>query len=476
MPANDPASPADSQTSLLQTLKQAVVGTHADYTSGSLNKAILLLAVPMMLEMALESVFAVADLFWVGHLGADAVAAVGLTESLLTLVFAVSSGLGTAATAMVSRRVGEHDPERAATDAVQAIGVALLLALAIAAPLFFAAPSLLRLVGAGPSVLHIGSTYARIALSTSGVIVLLSLNNSIFRGAGDAAFAMRLLTVANLINLVLDPLLIFGIGPFPKLGVTGPAIATLTGRGLGVLYQFYRLGRGTDCFRIRRHQLRLHLSEMRKFLRVSGAGILQFLLEQGSWLGIIRVVSLFGANAVAGYTIAFRIVGFVLLPSMGLSNAASTLVGQHLGAGKQDRARSSVWRTGLWNLAFLGSISLLFAAFAPFLVGLFSHQPTVDQTAVQGLRIFCYGNLLFAFGIVFLQAFNGAGDTVTPTWINLFGFWLLEIPLAWLLSRHTHLRLEGVFLAILIAQCVAFLLSGFFFVRNRWIKHQALAG
>ncbi len=457
-----------------KTLKQALRGAKTDYTTGDLNKAILLLAVPMMLEMALESLLSVTDIFWVGRLGADAVAAVGLTESLLTLVLAISAGLSTSVTAIVARRVGEGDCDRAALDAVQSIVVGIGISFLLVLPLYFFAPQLLGLMGAKPSVVRLGSTYAHITLSTSGVIILLSLNNAIFRGAGDAAYAMRLLWIANFINLVLDPLLIFGIGPFPKLGVAGPAVATLVGRSSGVLAQVYRLFKGSEHIRISRKHLRINPHELWQFLRVSSSGVLQFLLEQGSWLGIVRVVSLFGAKAVAGYTIAFRIIGFVLLPSMGLSNAAATLVGQHIGANMLDRARSSVWRTGLWNFAFLGSISLGFVVFAPFLVGLFTQDPAVKSTAIEGLRLFSYGNLLFSFGIVFLQAFNGAGDTVTPTYINLFGFWILEIPLAWFLGRHTNLHVEGIFVAILIAQAVAVAVSGFLFMRGRWTKTKAI--
>ncbi len=467
------AVPEHAQTTL-GLIGQALTGSVVDYTKGSLNRAILLLAVPMVLEMALESVFAIIDIFWVSRLGSGPVAAIGLTESLLTLVYAISSGLGTAATALVARRMGEHDGERAAVDAVQAIAVGVCIAVAIAWPLYHSAPVLLHLLGAPASVVQIGSSYARITLGGAGVIILLSLDNAIFRGAGDAAFAMRLLAAANLVNLVLDPLLIFGIGPFPKLGVTGPAVATLAGRSLGVLYQVYRLGRSSR-FHIARKHLRLHPREMLRYLQVSGTGVLQFMLEQGSWLGLVRIVSSFGGAAIAGYTIAFRIVGFVLLPSFGLSNAAATLVGQHMGAGLAARARSAVWRTSLWNFALLGSASLVFIAFAPALVGVFSHDPAVKPLAVESLRIFSAGNLLFAFQSVFIEAFNGAGDTLTPTVVNLFGFWVVEIPLAWFLSHHTRLHITGVFLAVLVAQLIAVVSSGFLFVRGRWARPRLAA-
>ena len=461
-------------TGTLSLLKQALSGAPADYTQGSLNRAVLLLAIPMMLEMALESVFSLVDIFWVGRLGADAVAAVGLTESLLTLVLAVSTGLSTAITAIVARRIGENDDQRASLDAVQGIVVGLSIALLIAGPLFFFSPELLKLIGATPQVADLGKNYARITLGTSGIILLLSLNNAIFRGAGDAAFAMRLLTVANVINIVLDPLLIFGIGPFPKLGIEGPAVATLIGRTCAVAYQVFRLIRGTDRIRITLGAIRINGHELLQYLRVSSAGMLQFLLEQGSWLGIIRIVSLFGAAAVAGYTIAFRIIGFALLPALGISNAAATLVGQSMGAQQPDRAKSSVWRTAMWNFAFLGSLSLIFIVFAPFLVGLFTHDAQARRPAVEGLRFFSFGNFFFSFGVVFLQAFNGVGDTVTPTYINLLGFWVLEIPIAYFLGRHTGLKLNGVYVAVIGAQLLAVLVSAFFFLRGRWLHSQIL--
>lgn len=451
-----------------QALKEALTGRDVNYTEGNLNRAVLLLAVPMMLEMALESVFSVADLFWVSRLGQDAVAAVGLTESLLTLVFAVSSGLSVTATAMVARRVGEGDHDRASIDAVQAIFVGLLCSAAVGLPLFLAAPWLLGLMGATPHVAQVGAAYARITLGSSGVIVMLSLNNAIFRGAGDAATAMRVLCAANAINLALDPLLIYGVGPLPRLGVKGPAVATLIGRGTVVLYQWYRLAKGSERIRIRRQHLHLHMAECLRFLRVSAGGKLQFLLEEGSWLALVRIVSLFGAAALAGYTIAYRVIGLVLLPSVGLSNAAGTLVGQNIGAGRVERARSSVWRTGWLNLAMLGTVSGAYIVFAGPLVALFSQGGAPNATAVECLRFFSVGNFIFAFTAVFLQAFNGVGDTATPSYINLLGFWIVEIPLAWWLSRKTSLRVEGVLVAVLVGQVVALLVSGYLFVRGRW--------
>ncbi len=453
-------------------LKEALKGTKRDLTDGSLNRAVVLLAVPMMLEMSLESVFSVADILWVSALGAEAVAAVGLTESLMTLAIAISAGLSASVTALVARAVGEDDSDKAATDAVQAIIVGVVLSVLIGVPLFFLAPKLLALLGGTSAVVQAGTLYARITLGCCGVIILLSLNNAIFRGVGDAALAMRLLWIANIINLVLDPLLIFGIGPFPKMGVAGPAVATLTGRGVGLLCQLYFLRRGRGQLCIQRKHLRLHVGEMLRFVRISSAGMVQFMLEQGSWLGLIRIVSLFGATAIAGYTIALRIMNFVLLPSLGLSNAAGTLVGQSLGAGTVDRARSSVWRTGFWNLALLSGACAFFLLFARPLVSVFSHERQAEPIAVQCLRIFSISNLFFAFSAVFVQAFNGAGDTLTPTYINLFSFWIVELPLAWYLSEHTGMKLHGVFVAVLLAQVLSLAVSGFLFLRGTWAsKH-----
>src|SRR5580692_10107042 len=373
--------------SLWASIREAVHGSHQDYTTGSLNRAILLLAIPMVLEMVLESLFAVVDVFWVGRLGADAVATVGLTESLLSLVFAVGLGLSLSTTAMVARRIGEKDPAGAAVAGVQAIAIGLAVSALVGLPCLFFAPELLRLMGASPQIVAVGSGYARIALGGSGAIMLLFLNNAIFRGAGDAAIAMRLLWVSNIINLVLDPCLIFGWGPFPRLGVTGAALATLTGRSIGVLYQFYRLMRGTERLRILRSQVRLQWTVLWRLIRVSLTGILQFAIAHTSWIGLVRIVSIFGAAALAGYTIAIRIVIFVILPSWGLSNAAATLVGQNLGAGHPERAEKAVWRTGFYNMVFLGSIGVIFIIFATPIVRLFVNDPEVVRIAATALRI-----------------------------------------------------------------------------------------
>jgi putative MATE family efflux protein len=459
-----PAAPPD----LWSSIREAIRGSRQDFTSGSLNRAILLLAIPMILEMVLESLFAVVDVFWVGRLGADAVATVGLTESLLILVFAIGMGVSLSTTAMVARRIGEKDSHSAADAGVQAIAIGLTISLVVGVPCFIFAPRLLQLMGATPQIIAIGSGYARIALGGCGAIILLFLNNAIFRGAGDAAIAMRLLWVSNILNLILDPCLIFGLGPFPKLGVTGAALATFIGRSIGVLYQFYRLLAGTERIRIFARQIRINAKVLFNLFRVSLTGILQFAIANISWIGLVRIISIFGADALAGYTIAFRILIFAILPSWGLSNAAATLVGQNLGAKRPDRAEQSVWRTGFYNMLFLGAIGVFFVIFAVPVVRLFTHDPAVVPLAASALRILSCGNIGYAYGMVMLQAFNGAGDTVTPTIVNFFGFWLFEIPLAYVLAIPEHLHSNGVFLSIVFAEGAIAAAGVVLFRRGRW--------
>ncbi|MGC1297816.1 MAG: MATE family efflux transporter [Alloacidobacterium sp.] len=456
------------QPPLWASIREALRGSHHDYTAGNLNRAILLLAIPMVLEMVLESLFAVVDVFWVGRLGANSVATVGLTESLLSLVFAVGIGLAMSTTAMVARRIGEKNPEGAAIAGVQAIFLGLLVSLSIGIPCFIFAPKLLQLMGASPELIATGSGYARIALGGCGAIVMLFLNNAIFRGAGDAAIAMRLLWVSNIINLILDPCLIFGLGPFPKLGVAGAALATFTGRSIGVLYQFYRLLKGTERIRVLARHIRIHLDVLWRLVRVSITGILQFAIAHTSWIALVRIISFFGASALAGYTVAIRILIFIILPSWGLSNAAATLVGQNLGAKQPDRAEESVWRTGLYNVLFLGCIGVFFIFLATPAVRLFIQDPAVVPIAANALRILSYGNIGYAYAMVMMQAFNGAGDTITPTIVNFFGFWILQIPLAWWLSFRLGMHEHGVFFAIVITECSIAAASVLLFRRGRW--------
>jgi putative MATE family efflux protein len=459
---------SDPDRKFFSTLREALRGSHGDFTEGPVGRAVILLAVPMVLEMALESVFAVVDVFWVSKLGAAAVATVGLTESILALIYALAIGLAMAATAMVARRIGERDRERAARTAVQAIALGILISvpLGIAGALF--APRLLGLMGAAPDVLASGSRFAAVMLGGNIVIVLLFLINAIFRGAGDAAVAMRVLWLANAINLILDPCLIFGLGPFPALGITGAAVATTTGRGIAVCVQLATLARGTGRLGHRRAHLRLDPKTMLALLRLSGSAMLQSLIGTASWIGLVRILSGFGSAALAGYTIAIRIVIFALLPSWGMSNAAATLVGQNLGAKKPDRAQRSVFLAGLYNMAFLGVVGLGFFLFPGSFVGLFTADAAIAPVAREGLRIIAAGFLFYAWGMVLVQSFNGAGDTWTPTVINFFVFWLWEIPLAYFLAVRLGLGPRGVFFAITVAFSTLAVAGGVLFRRGKW--------
>ena len=456
------------------TVKEAIGGAEGkDFTEGPIGQALLLLSIPMVLEVALESVFAVVNVFWVNRLGPGAVAVVGLTEAMLSLIYALGMGLGIGATALIARRIGEKRPEEAAKAAVQAIvvGVGLSIPIALFGGLY--APELLGLMGATPEVVAEGTGYARIMFIGNGAILLLFLINAIFRGAGDAAVAMRCLWLANLANMILDPLLIFGIGPFPALGVEGAAVATTVGRGLGVVYQFYRL-RGADRrFVIHRRHLRIDLGLIRTLVRLSSTGIFQILITTTSWIGLVRVNASFGAAAVAGYTVAMRVVLFGILPAWGLSNAAATMVGQSLGAKKPDRAEQAVWRAGLFNFYFLGSLGLLFVVFARPIVGVFSSDAEVSRIAITALRVVALGFPFYAYGMVLSSAFNGAGDTWTPTWLNVACFWVLEIPLAYFLSGPLKMGPTGVFVAVAVAFSTLALLSAILFRQGKW-KTKAL--
>jgi len=467
-----PPPPSKDERNLWSSVREALKGSHQDFTTGNLNRAILLLAIPMVLEMVLESLFAVTDVFWVGRLGANAVATVGITESMLALVFAIGLGVALSTTAMVARRIGEKDPEDAAIAGVQAIAVGLGISLILGIPAGIYAPELLRAMGASPEIVASGTGYARIALGGCGAIIMLFLNNAIFRGAGDAAIAMRLLWVSNIINLVLDPCLIFGLGPFPRMGVTGAAVATFTGRSIGVLYQFYRLLKGTERIHVLWRHVRLNVGVMLKLLRVSMTGILQFAIANTSWIVLVRIVSIFGASAVAGYTIAIRIVVFFILPAWGLSNAAATLVGQNLGAKRPDREAQAVGRTSTYNVIFLGVLGIFFVVFATPVVRLFVHDPAVVPIAATALRTFACGNIGYAYVMVMLQAFNGAGDTLTPTIVNFFGFWVLELPLAWWLAVGMRMGANGAFVSVVIAECSIALASIVLFRRGKWARQQ----
>ena len=457
---------------LLADLIDSIRGVQLDFTEERLGRAILLLSIPMMLEMSMESVFAVVDVFFVMRLGAAAAATVGLTEALLTLLYALAIGLSMGTTAMVARRVGEKDLRGAGTAAVQAIGLGVIIAVLVGLVGGFGAHRLLEIMGASEEIVSTGLGYTRVMFATNIVIFLIFLINAVFRGAGDPSMAMRSLGIANLINIILDPCLIFGLGPFPQLGLTGAAVATTIGRGTGVLYQLYALNRGRSRVVIRRRDIAWAPQVMARLFRVSAFGIFQFLVSTASWVGLVRIISSFGDSALAGYTLAIRILVFFFLPAWGMSNAAATLVGQNLGAKKPERAEKAVWMTAGFNMAFLGTVGLLFIAFAESLIGLFTSDPAVTATGVDCLRIVSYGYILYALGMVMVQAFNGAGDTMTPTFINIFCFWMFQIPLAYTLAHPLDLGPNGVFIAIAVAESVMAIVATAVFRRGSWKQRE----
>jgi putative MATE family efflux protein len=450
------------------TLREAVRGSQQDFTEGPIGRAVILLAVPMVLEMLMESVFAVVDIFFVGRLGADAVAAVGITESLMTIIYAIAIGLCIGATATVARRIGEKDPDAAALAAVQSIAVGLVMAVVIGGTGAAFAPRLLRIMGASEAVIEIGGGFTRIMLGASGGVLLLFLINAVFRGAGDAAIAMRVLWFANAINILLGPCFIFGLGPFPELGVTGAAVATSIGRWSGVAFQIYHLTSGRGRIVVRAAHLRPQPALMRTILRLSGVGMFQNFIGTASWMGIMRILTGFGSAAVAGNTIAIRIVMFALLPSFGVSNAAATLVGQNLGAGKPDRAEAAAWRAGFYNTLCLVAVGATFLLFAPALVGVFTSDPAVIPYGVDCLRIISAGFLFYGYGMVLTQAFNGAGDARTPTLIYLFALWMLELPLGWVLAYPLGFGPRGAFIAVSVAFSALAVVAGWIFSKGWW--------
>lgn len=451
-------------------IRASLAGEEHDYTEAPLNRAIVLLAVPMVLEMCMESLFGIVDIFWVARLGADAAAAVGVTESLMTILYSVAVGIGMATTAMVSRRIGEKDVEGAERAAVQAVVLGLVASVVIAAPGVWYAEDLLRVMGADEKVIAAGVAYTRWILGSSVTIMMLFLLNAVFRGAGDALIAMRVLWVANALNLVLDPVLIFGFGPIPAMGVTGAAVATIIGRTLGVGMQLWILFGVTSRIRLRRQHWRVDWPILRRLARVSSTGMLQFIIANASWIALVRIIGQSGAAALAGYTVAIRIVIFTILPSWGLSNAAATLVGQNLGARHPERAEAAVYRTGLYNVVFLGAVGLVFALVPEMLVRIFTTEPEVVRFGADCLRIISYGYLFYGMGMVLVQAFNGAGDTTTPTVINLGIYWAFQIPVAWWMSMHLGMGARGAFWAIPIAESVLTLVGWWVFRQGRWKK------
>lgn len=452
---------------------RAIKGEQQDYTTGSIRRAVFMLAVPMILEMMMESVFAVVDLYFVGHLpdSNHAISTVGLTESVLTIIYSLAIGVSMAATAMVARRIGEKDPDAAAKAGMQALWVAMFITVLISIPGYIFAADILRLMGAEPETVAMGTTYTRIMMAGSIVIMLLFLINGIFRGAGDAAMAMKSLWLANICNIILCPILIRGFGPIPAFGLTGAAMATTIGRGIGVLYQLYHLFHGTNQMKLSVRHIKFDWSIIKSLVGIASPGTLQFIIGSCSWIVLARLVAETGhSEASAGYQTAIRIVIFFLLPAWGMSNAAATLVGQNLGARQPERAESSVIATAKYNTIFMALVSVLFLSAAGPIVSLFTTEPAVRQIAVQALRIISFGYIFYGIGMVMANAFNGAGDTWTPTIINLFGFWVFQIPLALLLAKTFALGPTGVFIAIPVAETSITIAAYILFRKGKWKK------
>lgn len=465
----EPATTAQAERpSFWRSVLQSLKGEHHDYTSESLNRAVWLLSVPMVLEMVMESLFAVTDVFWVAHLGRDAVAIVGITESVMTIIYAVAIGISMAATALVARRIGEKDPERAAHAAGQVLLLGSGISAAIGIVLGFFAPDVLRLMGGSESLVAMGSDFTRIMLGGNITVFLLFLVNAAFRGAGNAVIAMRTLWLANAINIVLGPCFIFGWGPFPEMGVTGAAVATNIGRGVGVIYQIWHLLGHHSSLHVHPRHLVPDRQVIASVFRMAWSGIAQLLISTTSWIGLVKILALFGNAALAGYTISVRVVLFALLPAWGLANAGATLVGQNLGAQKPDRAESSVWIATRYNTLFLGIVGVIFVVFATPIVRIFTNDPEVIAHGARSLWIVGLGFPLYAAGMCLTSAFNGAGDTWTPTWLNFFCFWLCEIPLAWLLATKFGFGPTGVFIAIPTAFSLMAIMSVILFRRGKW--------
>lgn len=453
---------------VLRLFVVAVSGTEKEFTSGNINRAIFLLSVPMILEMVMESLFAVVDIFFVSKLGKHAITTVGLTESMMTLVYTAAFGLSMAATAVVARRTGEKDGDAAAHTAVQSLYVALALASVIAVIGVLFAPEILALMGASQDVIDNSHMYTRIMLGSNLIVILLFLINGIFRGAGDAAVAMRSLWIANILNILLCPLLINGLGPVPALGLKGAALATTIGRGIGVCYQLYHLFGGKGLIKITRRHIMPDGGVIMRLLKIAAGGTAQLLINTASWIFLVRLIARFGEDAVAGYTIAVRIIIFTLLPASGMANAAAALVGQNLGAGQPERAETSVWRAAFYNMVFLGLVSVFFLLAARPIVMLFTQDTSIISYAAQCLQLVSIGYIFYAYGMVLSQSFNGAGDTRTPTLINLVGFWMLQVPMAWILAVNYNMGPAGVFWAIAIAESCVAVASIFIFRRGWW--------
>lgn len=455
--------------SFFRLFREALMGSEQSFTTGSIDRAIFLLSVPMIMEMGMEALFAIVDVFFVSQLhNNDAIATIGLTESMLTIIYSIAIGLSMGVTAMVARRVGEKDVKAGEVAAVQALFVGVCIATIISVTGFFYSTDLLRLMGAEESVIATGAGYTKWMLSGNITIMLLFLINAIFRGAGDASIAMRSLMLANFLNILLDPLFIFGWGPIPAFGVEGAAIATNIGRGIGVAYQVYHLLRGKGVIKLHTQNLILKWNIVWNLIKVSAGGTAQFVIASASWIFLVRIVSTFGSTALAGYTIAIRVIVFAILPAWGMANAAATLVGQNLGAEQPARAEKSVWRTAFFNMVFLAIVTVLFFTLAGPILRLFTDDAAVLQSGIQCLQIVSLGYIFYAYGMVISQSFNGAGDTTTPTILNFFGFWTFQIPLAYLLAITLEFGPTGVYAAISIAESCIAIVAVIIFKRGKW--------
>jgi putative MATE family efflux protein len=454
--------------SVWNLFRLALSGGESNILSGNINRAILLLAIPMTLEMAMESLFAVVDIYFVSKIGINAIAAVGLTETMMTITYSLGWGLAMGTTAMVSRRIGEKNINGASISAVQSIYIGILISVPMMVAGIYFSEDLLKLMGASEAVIEEGAGYTKLLLGSNIIIILLFLINGIFRGAGDATLAMRALWISNGFNIVLDPVLIFGIGPFPELGIEGAAIATIIGRSIGVCYQLYHLFKGKGIIKIHKENWHLKVDIIVRLVKLSAGVTAQFIIGSASWIFLMRIISTFGSTALAGYTIAVRIIIFTLMPAWGFANAAATMVGQNLGAKQPDRAEKSVWRTGFFNLIFMGTVMVIYLTYADNLATFFTDDKGVIASAAECLYIFSLGYLFYALGMVLVQAFNGAGDTITPTIMNFFVFWLFQIPCAYLLAIEFSVGAAGVYWTIVISETIFTIVGYFLFKRGRW--------
>ena len=458
--------------SLWSLVKASLKEETFDYTRIPIKKAVILLAIPMMLETSIEALFAIVDIFFVAKLGADAVATVGITEAIITLLYAVGIGLSMSITALVARRIGEDNRPRASLLAGQAIAVGIVLSIVIGLGGIAVSKQVLTMIGASDVIVNEMSGYTTIMLGGSGTILMLFILNGIFRGAGEPVLAMKAIWIASIINIILDPCLIFGLGPFSALGVEGAAIATTLGRGIGAVYIAFMLFSGRSRICVKLLHIKPVLTEMSLLLRVSFGGILQFLIATSSWIFLMRIMAEFGSNALAGYTIAIRVVEFIMMPVWGLSNSVSTLVGQNLGALNIERARKAVYVVTKYNVILMLMFSFVFILFSEFVIGIFTSDEQIIVIGSECLRILSYGFGLYGLGLAMIQAFNGAGDTLTPTWINGICFWLFQLPFAYWLSLSVLEQPQGVYWAIFLAEGLMAIIALYVFKQNTWAKRK----